>query len=91
MTHSIYTSVPLAKFLGSRFDPNDNVTIGASVIRSKNKQMNLEWSDNKQEYHQNLRLISKVLVSFIDIDGAFCSLVVTEQAMTLPLSSGVGR
>lgn len=28
--HSKYTSVPLAKFLGSRLDPNDNDTIGAS-------------------------------------------------------------
>lgn len=28
--HSKYTSVPFAKFLGSRFDPNDNETMGAS-------------------------------------------------------------
>lgn len=29
--HSKYTSVPFAKFFGSRFEPNDNETIGASI------------------------------------------------------------
>lgn len=32
--HSKYTSVPFARFFGSRFDPSDNETIGASAKRA---------------------------------------------------------
>lgn len=47
MRHSRYTSVPLAKFFGSKFDPSDNVTMGASAEGDRKRKLFRNWLHNE--------------------------------------------